>query len=86
MDVGRQFLSIYPQAEPETAAISAAGSFAEATTAHVRNFLDCVRTRNRPGGTAEKGSPAALVVQMANLSMQTGRRVRWNAQAPRVEA
>jgi hypothetical protein len=29
---------------------------------------------------------AALVVQMANLSLKQGRRLRWNAGARRVEA
>jgi len=86
MDVGREFLHVYRQADPEMAAVSATGSFAGATDAHVKNFLDCVRTRKEPNATVEKGFQAALVVQMANLSMETDRRVRWNAEAGRVEA
>jgi predicted dehydrogenase len=85
MDVGREFLHVYRQADPEAAALSATGSFAGATDAHVKNFLDCVRARKEPNATVEKGFQAALVVQMANLSMETGRRVRWNSEAGRVE-
>src|ERR1700739_1899186 len=43
LDVGREFLSVYRHDDPEKASLTATGSFAEATTAHIRNFLDCVR-------------------------------------------
>jgi predicted dehydrogenase len=85
MDVGREFLSVYKQSDPETPAITATGSFDTATDAHIQNFLECVRTRKEPNATVEKGFQAALVIQLANLSLQTGRRVKWNAQAQKVE-
>jgi hypothetical protein len=34
----------------------------------------------------EKGFQAALVIQMANLSLETGRRIKWNAQTLKAEA
>ena len=86
MDVGREFLSVYKQAEPETPAITDSGNFDMATDAHIQNFLECVRTRKQPNATIEKGFQAALVIQMANLSLETGRRVRWNSQRLKVEA
>lgn len=86
MDVGREFLSVYKQAEPETPAITDSGNFDMATDAHIQNFLECVRTRKQPNATIEKGFQAALVIQMANLSLETGRRVRWNAPRLKVEA
>lgn len=85
MDVGREFLSVYRQAEPEKPALTDTGSFSAATTAHIRNFLDCVHTRKEPNATIEKGFQAALVIQMANLSMEAGRRVRWHHETQRVE-
>jgi hypothetical protein len=85
MDVGREFLSVYKQAEPETAVISGTGNFDSASDAHIQNFLECVRTRKQPNGTIEKGFQAALVIQMANRSLQTGRRIKWNAQTLKVE-
>jgi len=85
MDVGREFLSVYRQAAPETPAITATGSFDTATDAHIQNFLECVRTRKEPNATVEKGFQAALVIHLANLSLQTGRRIKWNAQAQKVE-
>lgn len=85
MDVGREFLSVFPQANPDTPSITATGSFSQATDAHIQNFLECVRTRKQPNAPVEKGFQAALVIQMANLSLETGRRVKWNAQTQKVE-
>ncbi len=85
MDVGRESVAVYTQAKPELPVDTATGSFSAATEAHVRNFLDCVRTRSQPNGTVEKGFHAALVVHMANVSLKQGRRVRWNSEARRVE-
>jgi predicted dehydrogenase len=85
MDVGRESIAVFMQAKPESPVNTASGSFSAATEAHVRNFLDCVRTRNQPNATVEKGFHAALVVHMANISLKEGRRVRWNSEARRVE-
>lgn len=84
MDVGREFLAVFKQAEPETPAITATGSFDTATDAHIQNFIECVRTRKEPNATIEKGFQAALVIQLANLSLDTGRRIEWNAQTLKV--
>ena len=60
--------------------------FRSATDLHVQNFLDCVRTRKKPTAPIALGFQAALVVQMANLSLKSGRRIRWNASLSKVEA
>jgi predicted dehydrogenase len=86
MDVSREFLSVYKQAEPAIPAISGTGNFEAATDAHIQNFLESVRTRKQPNATIEKGFQAALVIQMANLSLQAGRRIRWDAQALKIES
>jgi len=85
MDVGREFVAVYPQPQPEKPSIYETGSFEKATAFHVQNYLDCVRSREEPNATVEKGFQAALVVQLANRSLELGRRVRWNAAARRVE-
>lgn len=82
MDVGREFLRIYDAANPGEAAYSKQqpGGFGQATMSHVENFLHCVRTREQPLAPIEKGFQAALVLQLANRSLATGRRVQWDAQ------
>ena len=53
---------------------------------HVQNFLECVRTRQTPTAPMKLAFQAALVVQMANLSLKQGRRLKWNRALNKVEA
>jgi hypothetical protein len=87
MDLGREFLRIFPRTNPEAAALNQEqpGGFGQATIDHVKNFLECVRTRVAPRAPVETGFQSALVVQMANLSVRLGRKVRWNRDEMRVE-
>jgi predicted dehydrogenase len=87
MDIGRESLKVFMQGaedEPALAEKSARG-FGYATDLHVQNFLECVRTRKSPTAPVRLGFQAALVVQMANMSLKQGRRLRWNASLSRVE-
>jgi predicted dehydrogenase len=87
MDVSREECKVYMQGAEDTAAISKKSErgFGYATDLHVANFLECVRTRKQPTAPMWVAFKAALVVQMANLSMKHGRRVKWNHQANKVE-
>lgn len=88
MDIGRETLRVFAAGKEEEVAVErkSARGFGFATELHVRNFLECVRTRKRPTAPMALGFQAALVVQLANLSLRQGRRMRWNAAAQRVEA
>jgi predicted dehydrogenase len=46
---------------------------------HVRNFLDCVKSRHEPISDLESGHRVATVCHLANLSLRLGRRLRWDA-------
>jgi predicted dehydrogenase len=87
MDVAREEFNVYKQGAEDTAAQSGKSElgFNHATDLHVANFLDCVRTRKRPTAPIALGFEAALVVQMANLSLKHGKRIRWNAEKKEVE-
>lgn len=87
MDIGREEFRVYTQGAEETPAISkvSAAGFAKATELHVEHFLESVRARKTPTAPMEIGFQSALVVQMANLSLKHGRRVRWNAALQKVE-
>ena len=71
--------------QPELTQHSELG-FGHATDLHVANFLECVKTRQTPTAPMRLGFQAALVVQMANMALKQGRRLRWNAQTNKVEA
>lgn len=47
---------------------------------HVRNFLDCVKTRETPISDLESGHRVATVCHLANISLRLGRKLKWNAQ------
>ena len=54
------------------------GTFEPATRAHIRNFLECIKTREDPNATVEMGQWTAVVLCMAMESMRKGRRMRWD--------
>jgi predicted dehydrogenase len=87
MDIGREICRVYPAGREEQVLLErrSVRGFGFATELHVRNFLECIRTRQRPTAPIALGFQAALVVQLANLSMQQGRRMCWNAKAWKVE-
>lgn len=79
MDIGREDCKVYLEGAEDTPAIEkkSAKGFGWATDLHVQNFLECVRTRKTPAAPMRLGFQAALVVQLANMSLKTGRRIRW---------
>jgi predicted dehydrogenase len=87
MDVGREELRVFPRGAEQAPSVSKASAkgFAAATDAHVQNFLDCVRTRQTPSAPMALGFPSILVIQLANLSIRHGRRVKWNDTLKKVE-
>jgi predicted dehydrogenase len=46
---------------------------------HVRNFLDCVKSRKQPISDLESGHRVATACHLANISLRLGRRLRWDA-------
>jgi predicted dehydrogenase len=45
---------------------------------HVRNFLDCVKSRRQPIAPAEGAHRANSTCQVANICLQLGRKLTWN--------
>ena len=45
---------------------------------HVRNFLDCMRSRRRPAADVEEGHLSATLCHIANISTRLGRSLRWD--------
>jgi hypothetical protein len=57
--------------------------FGSATHRHVRNFLDAVKSRQKPICDIEIGFNSALPCLLAIVSVKTGRTVRWDGKAAR---
>ncbi len=58
----------------------------DATRAHVRNWIEAIRTGGEPVEGVRFGHHAALVGHMCNLSFKAGQPVRWNTATRKVEA
>src|SRR6185295_18962392 len=76
-DVGREWYSLYP--EQKTAIDLKAseekkkpGSFASAAPSHIRNVLECIKSRKDPNATVESGQGTAIVLAMAMDSLRAG--------------
>jgi predicted dehydrogenase len=57
----------------------------DSTRAHVRNWVEAIRTGGKPIEDARFGHHAALVGHMCNLSYKAGKPVRWNKATRKVE-
>jgi len=48
---------------------------------HIRNFIECVRTRKQPVSPPEVAQRAHTIVHCANLCLRLGRKLRWDPEA-----
>jgi predicted dehydrogenase len=78
---GGQFQSNKPRMEPEEVADT--GNNANLTATHARNFLDCMRSRQKPVADVEIGHRSTSMSLMANISLLVGQRLKWDAKQER---
>ncbi len=60
--------------------VEASGGNASLTAMHARNFLDCVKSRERPTADVEIGHRSTTMSLLANISLATRSRLEWDAQ------
>jgi predicted dehydrogenase len=81
-DVGREGYALFPQSADldmkPSISVRKPGTFEPATRAHIRNFLECIKTRKDPNATVEMGNHTAVVLCMAIEALRQGRRMRWD--------
>lgn len=54
----------------------ARGQFAATNTRHAANFIDCIRSRERPNADIEEGHYSTLMAHYGNIAFRIGRRLR----------
>jgi predicted dehydrogenase len=54
------------------------GSSGNSTSTLVRNFLDCVKSRNKPLCTLEDGHRSTSFAHLANIALATKQRLQWD--------
>ncbi len=65
--------------EPWTQAMKEPGSSDEQFNLHVRNFIECIKSRNLPVSDVEQGHQVATACHLGNIALRTGRKIRWDA-------
>ncbi|HYZ83792.1 MAG TPA: hypothetical protein VE621_05295, partial [Bryobacteraceae bacterium] len=70
--------------EPWIQGMKEPGSSDQQFDLHVRNFLDCIKTRQRPIADVEDGHQTAVACHLANLSLRTGRKLRWDPEKEQI--
>ena len=52
---------------------------ADSTGLHLKNFIECVRTRQKPVADVEIGHRSTIVPHLGNIAFRTGRKIHWDA-------
>jgi hypothetical protein len=55
------------------------GSTSQQFRRHVRDFLDCIKSRQQPVSDLESAHRVTTACHLANLSLRLGRSLRWDA-------
>ncbi len=50
----------------------------EGTSDHLRNWLECIRTRREPNAPIRVGIAAARAAHMGNAALRSGKKVKWD--------
>ena len=79
---GGQFQSREPRMKPVTQ--KSKGGNADLTALHARNFLDCIRSRERPNADIEIGHRSTTFSLLANIALAAKARLEWDAEAERI--
>ena len=56
----------------------------DARPAHVKNFLDCMRSRQQPVENLEVGHHVSTVAHLGNVALRTNRKIQWDAEKERI--
>ena len=54
------------------------------SSGHHRNFLDCIKTRQKPFAHAEIGHGTGTICHLLNIAMLTDRKLKWDPQAEQI--
>lgn len=78
--INREGWELYPEQENDQYKVPALPkqSGGESHEAHMKNFIDCIKTRNDPACTIENGRLVAAYTHMGNIALRTASRLEWH--------
>ena len=89
-DVGRESYALYPESNAIDMQPSVEkkkpGSFNAAAPSHIRNFMECIRSRKDPNAPVEAGQATNIVLCMTMDALRAGKRLKWNSRLRQVES
>ncbi|MGQ9589726.1 MAG: Gfo/Idh/MocA family protein [Planctomycetota bacterium] len=77
-----QFQAPRPRGDAKTVR----GDGQDTTAAHLRDFLDCVRSRGRPRCDLETGHRSTTFALLANIALETRARIEWDPAAEKIRS
>jgi predicted dehydrogenase len=78
IDVRREGISSMPASILQTPLTDRDFRLPNIGNSHKQNWLDCIRTRNRPVADVEIGARSAQICQLGNIGYQLRRRLTWD--------
>ena len=85
LKIDRSHLAVYPEGQKSVPGWLApepeifVRSERDGTADHVKNFLDCVRSRKTPNAPIQAGFEAARTSWIGNIALKRGMKVAWDA-------
>ncbi len=84
LNIMRNGFTILPETwrkknQPEIEPLEVKGDPNEAQALHIRDFLDCMRSRKRPVADVEEGHLTATMCHLGNIATRLGRSLKWDA-------
>ncbi len=83
--VNRQGFKVFPEgARMKDADVELESGGSEQHATHVRNFLDCVKSRNLPISDVEIGHRSSSAAMLGNIALRTNRKILWDGKRERI--
>ena len=79
---GGQFQSREPRMEPVK--VESGGGNLSITAQHARNFLDCIKSREKPNADVEEGHRSTTMSLLAKISHVTRSRLEWDVEKEQI--
>jgi predicted dehydrogenase len=70
---------VIPEARKKSIEALKAGGSGDARPAHVRDLLECMRSRQQPVENLEMGHHVSTVAHLGNIAFRSGGRIAWDA-------
>ncbi len=76
---GGRFQDKKPRCQPQV--VQNRDGYKELDEGHARNFLDCIKSRQKPNCDVEEGHRSTTYALLANIALATKSRLNWDAKA-----